>query len=80
MREDQDFDVAAWLVREAFEHWAYDYMLVVVDFSHRELSINDIPPAAAKHVGPLKALRWFEFTAVMQTDEVRVEEIHAPRV
>lgn len=65
-----DRDVLLWLTRESFERKAEADALRIVEFSHRPVAADDLPPKAEKQLGrPLTDFEWFEFTGVGERAE-----------
>lgn len=65
-----DVEVARWLARESFETKAAGDALNIVEYSERELSVDEIPPKALEQLGrPLTEFRWFKFTGVGRLDK-----------
>lgn len=59
-----DMVTLRWLVRESFERKAADDLLTLADYTETELSVDDIPPKAAKQLPrPLSDYTWHKFTA-----------------
>lgn len=67
---DADIEVARWLARESFENTAAADCLQIVEYTERELAIDDIPPRVLGQLGrPLSDFRWFEFTGVGELNQ-----------
>lgn len=65
LEPDTDRDLALWLARETFERKASDDMLTIVEFDHREVPTDELPPKVEKQLGrPLTDFVWIEYTGV----------------
>lgn len=61
---DTDLDVLRWLTRESFENKAAGDCLHIVDYKESTLTVDDIPPKAAKQLArPLGDYQWLKFEA-----------------
>ncbi|ALF00456.1 minor tail protein [Mycobacterium phage BoostSeason] len=60
-----DRELALWLARESFERKAEGDALVLVEFEHRDVDPDDLPPKAEKQLGrPLTDFEFVEYTGV----------------
>lgn len=58
-----DVELGRWLARESFEKKAASDGLNIVDYSEREVPVDDIPPKVLEQLGrPLTDFTWFEFS------------------
>lgn len=65
-----DPDVARWLARESFENRATSDGVQLIDYSEREVSVEEIPPKVLKQLGrPLTDFAWLEFTGTGKLDK-----------
>ena len=65
-----DHDLARWLARESFEERAGADGLQIIDYSEREVPVEEIPPKVMKQLGrPLTDFEWFEFTGTGKLDK-----------
>lgn len=60
-----DHETARWLARESFEKRAASDGLELVDYTERDVPVDEIPPKAMEQLGrPLTDFSWFEFTGL----------------
>jgi hypothetical protein len=65
-----DVTVARWLARESFEKKAASDGLHIIEYSEREVGVDEIPPKAMEQLGqPLTDFVWFEFTGLGELDQ-----------
>ncbi|AXH46862.1 minor tail protein [Mycobacterium phage Aminay] len=65
LQAGDDRDLALWLARESFDRQAAGDALVLVDFGHREISPDDVPPKVEKQLGrPVTDFTWIQYTGM----------------
>lgn len=76
---DTDLEQLRWLQREAFERLAAGASLKIVDYSERQVPIEDLPPSAAKPLKrPLADFECYEFVGVAEVDHEAVAAFARP--
>lgn len=67
LQKTDDLDVALWLTRESFDRRAASEFLQIIEFSHRPIDPDTLPPKAAKQLGrPLTDFVWIEYSGTAQ--------------
>lgn len=65
-----DLAVARWLARESFENKSAADCLEIIEYSERDVLVDEIPPKVIDQLGrPLTDFTWHEFTATAQVNQ-----------
>lgn len=74
-----DLEQLRWLQREAFENRAKADVLRIIDYTERQIPIEDLPPAAGKDLPrPLTDYECYEFVGVAEVDQELLATFTAP--
>lgn len=76
-----DIALARWLARESFEKRAASDCLQIVNYSERQVPVDELPPKAMEQLGrPLTDYDWYEFSGVGQLDKALFDYLSAELV
>lgn len=73
-----DLTVARWLARESFEKKATADGLRIIDYTERDVPVDEVPPKTMKTLGrPLTDFTWHEFAGTGELDQALFDWLSA---